>query len=97
MFGRNSSGRFLRGQALKLANTTLEQKYPDYGKDGKLLTLQLSKTKYPGKVFVIGPRGGGTPLFKEDNQTINPKLPKSVTETLGPERQVIDSAKRRRD
>ena len=40
-------------------------------------------------VVVIGPRGGETPLFKADNETINPKLPKLVTETLGPERQVL--------
>ena len=59
------------------------------GKDGKLLTLKVSKTKYPEKVVVIGPRGGETPLFKADNETINPKLPMTVTKTLGPERQVL--------
>ena len=72
---------------IQVANETLSQKYPKYGKDGKILSLELSKTKYPGKVVVIGPRGGETLLFKADNQTIKPKLPKS--ETLGPERQVL--------
>ena len=74
---------------IQVANETLSKKYPNYGKDGTILTLELSKTKYPGKVVVIGPRGGEIPLLKADSQRINPKLPKSVTETLGPERQVL--------
>ena len=74
---------------IQVANETLSQKYPNYGKDGNLLTLKVSKTKYPEKIVVIGPRGGETPLFKADNETINPKLPKTITKTLGPERQVL--------
>ena len=73
---------------IKIANLTLEQKYPEYGKDGKRLILEVSKGKYPGKVVVIGPRGGEIPLFKADG-TINPKLPKTDMETLGPERDTL--------
>ena len=73
---------------IKIANLTLEQKYPEYGKDGKRLILEVSKGKYPGKVVVIGPRGGQIPLFKADG-TINPKLPKTDMEILGPEREIL--------
>ena len=76
---------------IKIANLTLEQKYPEYGKDGKRLILEVSK-KYPGKVVVIGPRGGQIPLFKADG-TINPKLPKTDMETLGPEREILIAQK----
>ena len=70
---------------ITLANLTLEEKYPEYGKDGKRLILEVSK-KYPGKVVVIGPRGGQIPLFKADG-TINPKLAKTDMKILGPERE----------
>jgi len=73
---------------IQLANETLTQKYPNYRKDGNVLTLKVSK-KYPGKVVFVGPRGGETPLFKNDNQTINPKLPKSVMKTLDQERTAL--------
>ena len=77
-----------RNQKITLANLTLEQKYPEYGKNNKSLILEVSKGKYPGKVVVIGPRGGQIPLFKADGRTINPpKLPKTDMETLGPERE----------
>ena len=71
---------------IKIAYLTLEQKYPEYGKDGKRLILAVSKKKYPGKVVVIGPRGGEILLFKKDG-TINLKLPKADLETLGPGRE----------
>ena len=74
---------------IRIANITLEQKYPDYGKDGKRLILVISKDKYPGKVIVIGPGGGQTPLFKADGTTINPKLSKIDMKTLGPEREIL--------
>ena len=76
---------------IKIANLTLEEKYPEYGKDGKRLILEVSK-KYPGKVVVIGPRGGQIPLFKTDG-TINPKLPKTDMKILGPEREVLIAQK----
>ena len=76
---------------IKIANLTLEEKYPEYGKDGKRLILEVSK-KYPGKVVVIGPRGGQIPLFKADG-TINPKLPKTDMKILGPEREILIAQK----
>ena len=73
---------------IKIENLTLEEKYPEYGKDGKRLILVVSEGKYPGKVVVIGPRGGQIPLFKADG-TINPKLSKTDMQTLGPEREIL--------
>ena len=87
----NASGSRVHTQdsvKIQLANETLTQKYPNYGKDGNVLTLKVSK-KYPGKVVFVGPRGGETPLFKNDNQTINPKLPKSVMKTIDQERTAL--------
>ena len=37
---------------IELAHQTIENEYPQYGKDGKLLTLKVED----GKVFVVGPR-----------------------------------------
>ena len=72
-----------RNKKITLANLTLEQKYPEYGKNNKSLILEVSKGKYPGKVVVIGPRGGQIPLFKADGRTINPpKLPKTDMKLL---------------
>ena len=79
---------------IKIANLTLEQKYPECGKYDKHLILEVSKKKYPGKVVVIGPRGlGETLLFKTDGRTINPKLAKTNMETLGPERDTLIAQK----
>jgi len=71
---------------IQLADETLAQKFPNYGKDGKLLTLEVSNN---GKVVVVGPNGGRTTLFKSDNQTINPKVPKSIMNILGQERTAL--------
>ena len=68
---------------------TLEKVYPDYGKDGKILNLEVSKGKYLGKIVVKGPRGGETPLFKADGVTVNTKISKADLKTLGPERTVM--------
>ena len=38
-----------------------------------------------GKVFVVGPKGGETRLFKPDG-TINPSISKTDMKILGPER-----------
>ena len=67
---------------IELPNMTLEQNYPEYGKNGKRLILEVSKEKCPGKVGVIGPRGGQTP-----------KLAKTDMETLGSERGVLIAQK----
>ena len=87
--GRPSGSRVWNSDSLKieLANQTLTQKYPEYGKDGKFLTLEVSKDKkYLGKVVVVGPRGGKTPLFTSDGQTLNPKLSNEDIKKLGPKR-----------
>ena len=70
------------------ANFTLEQQYPEYGKNNKRLILVVCKKKYPGKVVVIGPGGGETPLFAKDG-AINQKLSKRDMKTLGQERDVL--------
>ena len=42
--------------------------YPDYGKDGKLLTLKVSKERCAGKFVVMGPRGDETPFLRKKEQ-----------------------------
>ena len=59
--------------------------YPDYAKDGKFLTLKVSEEKCAGKVVVMGPSGGETPLFTKEG-TVSPRLSKADLKTLGPER-----------
>ena len=75
------SGRVLNPDSLKLelAHQRIEQNYPQYGKDGKRITLVIED----GKVLVVGPRGGRLPLFKSDG-TINQRLSKlKVRKSLG--------------
>ena len=79
------SGPVLTLDEMKITLANETQQYPEYGKDGNFLTLEVSKGKNKDKVVVIGPRGGETPLFKADGK-INPKLPKQLMKTLGPER-----------
>ena len=69
---------------VRLANKTIIQEYPQYGKEGKFLTLKVSK----GEVFVVGPKGGETRLFNPDG-TINQKIPKTDMKILGPKRTEI--------
>lgn len=85
------SGRVSNTDSLRIrtANETLKQSYPDYGENGKFLTLEVSQKKYPGKVVVRGPKGGETTLFKADGVTLNPKISKTDMKTLGPERAVL--------
>ena len=54
--------------------------YPRYGKDGKLLTLEVAREK----VITVDKRGDRYPLYKADGRTINPKLPEEIMDTLGP-------------
>ena len=79
-----TSGRIRTADSMKieLAHQTIANKYPEYGKDGNLFTLEVED----GKVVVVGSRGGRTRLFKADGQTLNPQLLKlkNVQETLGP-------------
>ena len=67
---------------IELANQTIEKEYPQYGKNGKLLTLEVRN----GKVVVIGPNGGPTNLFKADGRTLNPQVLKikAHQKILGP-------------
>ena len=76
------SGKVMTADCLRIqtANETLKMDYPQYGKDGKLLTLEVAR----GKVIAVGKRGGRYPLFKADGRTINPKLLKEIMNTLGP-------------
>ena len=85
------SGRIMTSETLRIqvANETLQQEYPNYGKDGKVLTLAISKGRYRNQVVVVGPKGGETPLFKADGRTINPKISKTDMKTLGPTRAAL--------
>ena len=69
---------------IALANERLEQQYPNYGKDGKLLTLKV----VAGKVGVVGPQLGFTNLYLADNETLYPQLRKLkfARKNLGPPR-----------
>ena len=81
-------GRVLSPNSLKirLAHMAIEQEYPEYGKNGKLLTLIVKIVDKKRVVFVVGPKGGNTPLFKADGRTINPKISKTDMKILGPHR-----------
>ena len=70
---------------IELANQWLKEEYPQYGKDGNLLTLEVQN----GKVVLVGSRGGRTPLFKSYGKTLNSRLPKEAMKTLGPKRTEI--------
>ena len=74
---------------IRLENEKLMNNYPEYekrSKSGKLLILEYKLDKKgKGRVYVRGPAGGGPyPLYLADEETLNPKLPKSIMETLGP-------------
>ena len=58
---------------IMVANEAIKQEYPQYGENGKYLILKVKD----GKVFIVGPRGGETPLFMDDNRTLNPKMSKT--------------------
>ena len=62
---------------IQTAHEMIQNEYPQYGKDGKLLTLEVRN----GKVVVIGPKGGPTDLLKADGRTLNPKISKNRYET----------------
>ena len=62
------SGRVLNSDSLRIqiTNETLKTDYPLYGKDGKLLTLEVKE----GKALVVGPQVGRYPLFKADGNQL---------------------------
>ena len=79
---------------IELANHTLQEKYPNYGKEGKFLTLKVVN----GEVLVAGPKGGGTNLYLADGKTLNTKQLeklKFVRDTLGPKRTELVQQKER--
>ena len=43
----NTGSRTIDSLKIQVAKKTLSQKYPNYGKDGKILTLEVSKKKIP--------------------------------------------------
>ena len=65
---------------LQVTNEKLAQMHPNYGKDGKFLTLEELDEEHArvksdiGKVAYVGKRGGRTVLFNADG-ALNPKLP----------------------
>ena len=69
-----------------MANKSLQDEYPHYGKEGRFLNREVSKDKFPGKGVVIGPKGDETPLYKADGRTINPKISKTDMKVLGSKR-----------
>ena len=69
---------------IELANQMIQKQHPNYGKDGKFLTLKV----VVGKVGVVGPQGGFTHIYQADGKTLNQQLLKLkfVREILGPKR-----------
>ena len=65
---------------IMLANET-KQEYPEYGENGKFLTLKVKD----GTVFVVGLKLGETSLFTDDGK-LNPRISKTDMKTLGPHR-----------
>ena len=53
------SGRIMTSEALRIqtANETLQQEYPNYGKDGKVLTLAISRGDTAIKLLLLVQKG----------------------------------------
>ena len=82
------SSNVIRKPRILLANEKLQELFPDYGKKG-FLDLEVAKKKDgTSKVQIIGPYGGKYNLFTETDE-INPKLPKSTFNILGPTREQL--------
>ena len=82
------SSNVIREPRILLANEKLQELFPDYGKKG-FLDLEVAKKKDgTSKVQIIGPYGGKYNLFTETDE-INPKLPKSTFNILGPTREQL--------
>ena len=58
---------------ITMANLQLGGKFPEYGKNAKVLNSVVDKGRYRDKFVVVGPRGGKTPLFNSEG-VLNPKL-----------------------
>ena len=79
------SGNIIREPRILLANEKLQDWFPDYGKKGFLDLEVVKKKDGTSKVQIRGPYGGKYNLFTETDE-INPKLPKSTFDILGPSR-----------
>ena len=55
---------------MELAHQRIQEQYPNYGKHGNLLTLEV----VDGKLVSLGPKGGLTNLYLADGKTLNPQL-----------------------
>ena len=53
----------LKQTRITMANLQLRGKFPEYGKNAKVLNSVVDKGRYRDKFFVVGPRGGKTPSF----------------------------------
>ena len=80
-------GQVKNADSLKteLVHQRIQEQYPEYGKDGKVFTLEVGDD---GKVRFVGPKGGFTDPFLADGRTFNPKFLKlkNVQKILGPTR-----------
>ena len=59
---------FIGGDSFKqtrktMANLQFEEKFPEYGKNAKVLNSVVNKGRYRDKFVVVSPRGGKTPSF----------------------------------
>ena len=72
---------------MELVHQRIQEKYPEYGKEGKVLTLQV----VDGKVLFVGPKWGLTNPYLADGRTFNPKFVqmKNVQKILGPTREEL--------
>ena len=86
--GDTDDRNIIRDPHIFLAIEILKKLYPNYGEKG-LLTLE-TKMRKDGttKVLVNGPYNGKNNPFTE-NGDINPKLPKTIFEKLGPTQEAV--------
>ena len=83
-----ASGNVIREPRILLTNEKLQDRYPEYGKKGYLILQIVKKTDGTAKIQIRGPKGGKYNLFTETDE-INPKLPKSTFDILGPTREQL--------
>ena len=70
-----------------LENGKLEYDFPKYKDSIERLTLEYRVDKNgKGRIWVKGPDKGWYPLYMADEKTLNPKLPKTIRNVLGPKR-----------
>ena len=69
---------------MKLTHQMIQEKHPEYGKEGRVFTLKVVDEK----VLFVGPKGGLTNPLLSDGKTLNPQFLKlkTVQKILGPTR-----------